>query len=147
MTAEPTYSGFPTTDDAERERMLALAGALAELRNEKNRLNRAERSATETLKAYLATQPEPYLWDGEHERGFVLREVGAGRWLDPSGLDSESLWMLGDLGCLALAVGQWDALCERALVNPELFDLVNVVRPHVHEKKTERLEQITEEPR
>jgi hypothetical protein len=145
-TDEQVYTGLPATDDAERERMLNLAGALADLRNEKNRLNRAERTATETLKAYLATQPDPYLWDGEHERGFVLREVGAGRWLDPSGLDPDFLWVLAEEGCLSLNVGQWDALCERAQTVPDLLDVVNAVRPHVHEKRTERLEQISELP-
>jgi len=146
---EQTYTGFPTTDEAERERMLNLVHPLTQMRKDKSEITKAERTASDMLRAYLSAQPEPWIWDGEHGEGFKHTTVGEGRSLDHSGITPAQLWALADEGCLNLAVGRWDGLCDRAQATgkPELLDLVAAVRPHVHPIEGSRLVQIKEEPR
>jgi len=148
MTAdEQVYTGFPATDDAERERMLNLVHPLHEARAEEKRGRDANQTISDLLRAYLNAQRETELWDGERGEGVGLKPGGTRRWLDHSGLTPDLLWALAEEGCIDIVGPQWDALRKRATTNPHLLDVVTAATPHVHQGETTKLVLLREETR
>lgn len=141
-TDQGAYTGFPPTDDAERERMVGLIHPWTERRAQMGKDRKNDKTDTDLLKAFLETDAEDELWDGERGEGVRLTETAGRRWVEFDGMDDETIVQAARLGCLQLKTDMLDALAD--VPNREIQDFLSQFKPRVHQGGGTRLTAVTE---